>query len=138
MNDNTITIQSTVNAPITHVWECWIEPEHIEQWAFASDDWEARDAENDLHEGGRFKTTMAAKDGSAHFDFAGVYTDIKEHQLIEYDMDDGRHVRTVFTEEDGSITIIQTFEPEDENSLEMQRDGWQAILDSFKKYVEGL
>ncbi len=133
---NLITIQTVVNAPIATVWQCWVEPKHIEGWAFAADDWESRDAENDVREGGRFKTTMAAKDGSASFDFGGVYTAVKEYELIEYDIDDGRHVVVAFSATPDGVKIVQSFDPEAENSEEMQRDGWQAILDNFKKHAE--
>lgn len=136
-NNNPITITTTVNAPIEKVWEYWTSPEHITQWAFASDDWEAPSAENDVRLGGTFKTVMAAKDGSASFDFGGSYTAVTEHELIEYDMDDKRHVKTEFIESDGEVKIVQTFDPEQENSEELQRNGWQAILDNFKKHVDG-
>lgn len=133
-----ITIQSTINAPISLVWECWTQPEHITQWAFASDDWEAPAATNDVRVGGRFSTTMAAKDKSSSFDFTGVYTAVQEHELIEYDMDDGRHVKNTFEQSPEGVKIVTVFDPEHENSLEMQRNGWQAILDNFKNHVEGL
>ncbi len=148
MNGKAITVETVVKAPISKVWECWNQPEHIVKWAFATDDWEAPVAENDLRVGGRFKTTMAAKDKSASFDFGGTYTSVKEHELIEYDMDDGppspggsgrasRHVKVEFTEQPEGVKIVVTFDPEGENSEEMQRSGWQAISDNFKKYVEG-
>lgn len=133
---NAITIETIIHAPAEEVWKHWSKPEHIVQWAFASDDWEAPHAENDLRVGGKFKTAMAAKDGSAGFDFTGTYTNVKEHELIEYEMDDGRHVRVEFTELPEGVKVIESFEPENENPEEMQRSGWQAILDNFKKYVE--
>lgn len=131
-----ITIQSTIEAPIEKVWEFWTRPEHIVNWAFASDDWEAPRAENDVRTGGKFKTVMAAKDKSSSFDFGGIYTDVRGHELIEYDMDDGRHVKIEFTEVPEGVKVVQSFDPENENSEEMQRSGWQAILDNFKKYAE--
>lgn len=131
-----ITIETTVKAPMSKVWEYWNTPSHITKWAFASDDWEAPNAENDLRVGGKFKTTMAAKDGSTSFDFTGVYTVADEHKLIEYDMEDGRHVKIEFEDTPDGVKIIETFDPENENPEEMQRDGWQAILENFKKYVE--
>jgi predicted 3-demethylubiquinone-9 3-methyltransferase (glyoxalase superfamily)/uncharacterized protein YndB with AHSA1/START domain len=132
-----IIVQTVVNAPVEKVWECWNKPEHITGWAFASDDWEAPAAENDLRIGGRFKTTMSAKDKSTGFDFTGVYTSVKEHELIEYDIDDGRHVKVEFTELPGGVQLTEAFEPENTYPREMQRSGWQAILGNFKKYVEG-
>lgn len=136
--NNTITVKTVINAPITKVWECWNKPEHITGWAFASNDWEAPAAENDLREGGRFKTVMAAKDKSSSFDFTGTYTAVKDNELVEYDMDDGRHVKVEFVETPEGVKVTEIFDPENENSLEMQRSGWQAILDNFKKYVESL
>lgn len=134
---NTITVQTLVNAPMEKVWECWNKPEHLTGWAFASDNWEAPAAENDLRIGGKFKTTMAAKDKSASFDFAGVYTNVKKHRLIEYDLGDSRHVKGEFTELlEGVVKIIETFEPENTYPENVQRSGWQAILDNFKKYAE--
>lgn len=134
---NKITVETVVKAPISKVWKYWNKPEHITHWAFASDDWESPVAENDLREGGKFKTTMAAKDRSASFDFTGTYTAIKEHELIEYDMDEAnRHVQVEFSEIPDGVKVTETFDPENENSEEMQRSGWQAILDNFKKYVE--
>lgn len=137
-----ITIEVTINAPIEKVWEFWNEPKHIVNWAFASDTWEAPSADNDLKEGGKFKTVMAAKDGSSKFDFTGVYTLVKECQNVEYDMDKApnedknRHVKIEFLKIDGGTKVVETFDPENENSLDMQKSGWQAILDNFKKYTE--
>ena len=133
---NAITVQTVVNAPMEKVWEYWNKPEHITGWAFASDDWEAPAAENDLRSGGKFKITMAAKDKSASFDFAGVYTNVKNHKVIEYDIADSRHVKVEFTELPEAITIIEMFEPQNTYPEKEQRSGWQAILDNFKKYAE--
>jgi uncharacterized protein YndB with AHSA1/START domain len=138
MDKKAITIQTIVNAPMEKVWQCWNEPEHIKQWAFASDDWEAPSAENDLKVGGKFKTVMAAKDKNSSFDFTGVYTEVKPNELIEYDMTDGRHVKTEFASTPEGVKIIQTFEMETENTEELQRNGWQAILENFKKHTESL
>jgi uncharacterized protein YndB with AHSA1/START domain len=132
----TIIVSTIVKAPITKIWEYWNKPEHIMHWAFASDDWEAPAAENDLRVGGKFKTVMAAKDQSSNFDFTGTYTAVKKNELIEYDMDDGRHVKVQFLPLPDGVQVTETFEPENTNPNEMQRSGWQAILDNFKKYVE--
>src|SRR5688572_20385818 len=133
---NAITVEAVVNAPIERVWDAWTKPEHIVQWAFASDDWEAPMAENDVRVGGTFKTVMAAKDKSSSFDFAGTYTAVKEHALIEYDMADGRHVKVEFNQVPEGVKMTETFDPENENPAEVQRSGWQAILNNFKKYTE--
>ncbi|MES2427738.1 MAG: SRPBCC family protein [Bacteroidota bacterium] len=132
----TITVQATIDAPVEKVWELWNSPEHITKWCQASDDWHAPYAANDLRTGGEFKTTMAAKDGSFSFDFGGVYTDVKENSFIAYRMDDGREVSVTFIKEGDVTQVIETFDPEAINPHEMQRGGWQAILDNFKKYTE--
>lgn len=136
MSKPPITIQTIVSAPLAKVWACWTKPEHIDQWAFASDDWEASAQENNLIVGGRFKTVMGAKDKSASFDFTGTYTAIDEFSRIEYDLDDDRHVKIVFTQLPDGVEVVQTFDPENENPIEMQHDGWQSFLDNFKKHVE--
>ena len=137
MDQKPIIVQTTVAAPIQKVWEYWTAPEHIVGWAFASDDWEARDPENDLRAGGKFKTYMTAKDGSTGFDFTGVYTAVREHERIAYDLDDGRHVEIEFTPSTEGVAIRQTFDPENEFPVEYQQSGWQAFLDNFKQYAEG-
>ncbi len=136
MNKNPITVETVVNAPIAKVWGYWNKPEHITKWAFASDDWESPSSENDLRTGGKFKTKMAAKDGSASFDFEGTYSLVEENKIIEYDMSDGRHVKIEFIEAPEGVKVVETFDPENENTEELQRNGWQAILDNFKKHVE--
>ena len=131
-----ITVTATIQAAVEKVWNLWTSPEHITQWNNASDDWHTPKAENDLRKGGIFNTRMEAKDGSFGFDFSGVYTDIKTNELIAYTMGDGRKVDISFTSEGNTTTVAETFEAENTNSLEMQRGGWQAILDNFKKYTE--
>lgn len=131
-----ITVQTRINAPLSQVWDYWNKSQHITKWAFASDDWEAPSATNDLRIDGKFTTVMAAKDKSASFNFSGTYTAVKEKELIEYDMDDGRHVKVTFETIPEGVKVTETFDPESENPEEMQRAGWQAILDNFKKYVE--
>jgi uncharacterized protein YndB with AHSA1/START domain len=131
-----ITVECTVNAGIDKVWACWNEPEHIMNWCSASEDWHVPAAESDLRVGGTFSTTMAAKDGSFSFDFAGVYTQVVKNELIEYTLNDDRKVKIVFSGRDNEVRITETFEAEDTNPLEMQQGGWQAILDNFKKYAE--
>lgn len=131
-----ITISTTIQAPIETVWACWTQPEHITGWAFASDDWECPSAKQDVREGGEFTTTMAAKDGSVSFDIVGTYSVVEPHKRLVYTMEDDRVVDTAFSEEGGTVKVVQTFDAESENPAEMQRQGWQAILDNFKKYTE--
>lgn len=133
-----IAVQAIIDAPLSTVWNVWNEPEHIRNWAYATEDWHAPYAENDLREGGKFKTTMAAKDGSFSFDFGGTYTTLQDNELIEYTMDDGRTVSISFRALDGGTEVVEIFEAEDDNPEEMQRDGWQAILNNFKRYAESV
>lgn len=136
VNTTKITVETTVNAPVENVWKCWTEPGHITQWCHASEDWHAPYADNDLTVGGNFKTTMAAKDGSFSFDFGGVYTKVEEFKAIEYAMSDGREVQISFSPESNGTKVVETFDAENTHSAEMQRAGWQAILDNFKKHTE--
>jgi len=135
-NKAIITITTTVLAPAEKVWERWTVPEHIIKWNNASDDWHTTHAENDLRIGGKFLSRMEAKDGSFGFDFIGIYDLVKENKLLEYTLGDGRKVIIVFTGISNTTNIVETFEAESENSIEMQRSGWQAILENFKKYAE--
>lgn len=131
-----ISVESTINAPIEKVWQFWSSTEHIKNWTFASSDWHVPAAENDLRKDGKFKTTMAAKDGSFGFDFEGFYTAVETHKLIAYTLNDGRTVTVTFDGDDKQTKVIETFDPETQNSIEMQQNGWQSILDNFKKYTE--
>lgn len=135
-NEMTITVRVSIQASIEKVWEHWNEPKYITQWYNASDDWHAPYAENDLKDGGKFKTTMAAKDGSASFDFEGVYTSIVKNKQIEYAITDGRKVSIKFFAMNNETVVEETFDPEEINSIELQKGGWQAILTNFKKHVE--
>lgn len=132
-----ITVQTKVHAPIAKVWDYWSNPKYITNWCFALDTWHAPRAENDLKVGGKFTTTMAAKDGSMSFDFGGTYTKVDHHKAIEYTMGDGRKVSITFAAHGNEVEITESFDPEKQNPEEMQRQGWQAILDNFKKYTEG-
>lgn len=134
----TITVEVSVNAPIEKVWKLWTSPEHIMQWNNASDDWHTPRAENDLRVGGQFLSRMEAKDGSFGFDFGGVYDDVKINELIAYTLGDGRKVKVTFTGNDNQTLVTEIFEAETTHSIEIQRGGWQSILDNFKKYSEGL
>lgn len=131
-----ITVETLVNAPVEKAWKFFSDPEHITQWAFASDDWHAPYADNDLRKDGKFKTTMAAKDGSFSFDFEGVYTNVVPNKVVEYAMSDGRKVKVDFEADGNSTRIRETFDPETENPIDMQRAGWQAILENYRRHVE--
>lgn len=131
-----ITVENTVNAPVEKVWKLWTAPEHITKWNNASEDWHTTRAENDLRVGGKFLSRMEAKDGSFGFDFEGVYTQVRTNEAIVYTIADGRKVEITFTSASDATKVVETFEAETENPIELQRGGWQAILDSFKKYAE--
>jgi uncharacterized protein YndB with AHSA1/START domain len=131
-----ITVTAQVKAAPEKVWELWTTPQHITKWNNASDDWHSPRSENDLREGGRFTTRMEAKDGSMGFDFGGIYDKVVPYDTIIYTMDDGRRVEVKFMEKDNGTYIEETFEAENTHTEDMQRAGWQAILDNFKKYVE--
>lgn len=133
---NKITIQALINAPIEKVWIYWNTPEHVIKWNNASVDWHTPKAQNDLRKGGKFIYRMEAKDGSIGFDFSGIYEEVISNELISYIMEDGRKVKTIFTKMNIQTEIVTSFDPENENPLELQKTGWQSILDNFKKYAE--
>lgn len=130
-----VTVETTVAAPIGKVWAAYTTPEDIKQWNAASDDWHTTAASVDLRVGGAFSSRMEAKDGSFGFDFAGTYTKIEKHRLIECLFGD-RQSRIVFTETPRGVNVQVTFDTEPSHSLEQQRDGWQAILNNFRRHVE--
>jgi len=136
MNKTKITIAAIISADLKKVWNFYSVPEHITKWNFASDDWHCPKAENDLRVGGKFKSRMEANDGSFGFDFEGVYDEVVVHKKIVYTMPDSRQVITNFENLGDKTNVTTTFDAETENSIELQRTGWQAILDNFKKYVE--
>jgi uncharacterized protein YndB with AHSA1/START domain len=131
-----ISIETTVNAPIAQVWSAWITPEAIKKWNFASDGWHCPDAKVDFRVGGKFNYRMEAKDDSMGFDFEGTFTSIDVPASIEFALDDGRTVRITFSETEQGIRVEEAFEAEDELSAEQQKQGWQSILNNFKKHVE--
>lgn len=135
-NPVTITVEAIVHTPIESVWKYWTEPKHIMQWNNASEDWHTPYAENDLKVGGKFVSRMEAKDGSFGFDFGGVYDEVSMYETISYTMDDGRKVKISFIRQGNDTQIIESFDAEETNSIEMQQAGWQSILDNFKKYAE--
>lgn len=135
-NKTVITIENTINAQVEKVWEYWTKTEHITKWNNASDDWHTPSAENDLRVGGKFISRMEAKDGSMGFDFGGVYDDVRENDYIEYTIGDGRKVKIKFSSNGAATKVVETFEAENTHPIEMQRSGWQSILNNFKSYTE--
>lgn len=133
-----IKIENTIDAKSSKVWEAYNSPNHIIHWNFASDDWHCPSAETDLQPGGKYKARMEAKDGSFGFDFEAIYDEVLPHEKLEYTLLDGRKVVTTFSEENEKTKVVTEFEAENQNPAEMQKEGWQAILDNFKKYVESL
>ncbi len=131
-----VTVEAVVQAPVARVWSYWTEPVHITKWNQASEEWHAPRAENDLRVGGTFVTRMEAKDGSMGFDFGGTYDEVKLHEVISYTLGDGRRVDIKFTAQGDTTKIVQIFDAEGINSVEMQQAGWQAIMDNFKRYAE--
>lgn len=129
-----ISVSVEITAPVDKVWDAYVSPQAINRWNFASDDWQCRDARVDLRVGGTFSSHMEARDGSEGFDFEGIYTNIIQNQIIEYSF--GERSATVHFEEIGSKTVVTVgFDAEDENSVDQQKEGWQAILNNFAKYV---
>uniref|UniRef100_UPI004048A9D6 SRPBCC domain-containing protein n=1 Tax=Yoonia sp. TaxID=2212373 RepID=UPI004048A9D6 len=130
-----ITIETTVNAPLARVWESWTTPADIMAWNAASDDWHTTLSTVDLREGGTFSSRMEARDGSQGFDFHGVYTRVEPMRLIEAMMGE-RALLVEFSQVEGGVSVRETFDAEEENAVEMQKAGWQAILDNFKRHTE--
>ncbi|RYD80199.1 MAG: polyketide cyclase [Sphingobacteriales bacterium] len=133
-----ITVQTSVNADVKKVWDSFNNPDHIVKWNQPSPDWHSVSSKNDLRAGGAFSTRMEAKDGSMGFDFAGIYDVVEENKYIEYTLGDGRKVNVHFSQDGENTKVVESFDPENINPAEMQQAGWQAILDSFKKYTESL
>lgn len=134
--DNILEARQIINADIDKVWLCFTDPLHIVNWCFASEDWQASNAKNDLFSGGKFVTTMSAKDGSNSFDFGGMYENVEDKKILEYVLDDSRRVKVIFTDLGDNVEVTEFFEAEEVNTKDKQVSGWQAILDNFKKYVE--
>jgi uncharacterized protein YndB with AHSA1/START domain len=135
-NKMSLTVETTVNAPIQKVWDYWTKPEYITKWNAASDDWHTPWAENELKVGGKFKARMEARDGSFGFDFEGTYNDVQDQKYLEYTIADGRKVQVSFSSQAEATKVVETFEAEDTHSIEMQKEGWQAIMNNFMKYAE--
>jgi uncharacterized protein YndB with AHSA1/START domain len=132
---NCISISATIAASVQKVWDAYTLPEHITQWNQASADWHCPKASNDLRVGGRLTSRMEARDGSAQFDFGGTYTVVELYKRLAFTMDDERTVDVAFKEEVGQTVVTVVFEAEKENSHELQKQGWQSILNNFKSYV---
>ena len=131
-----ISVETTISAPLEDVWRAWTTVDDILQWNAASDDWHTTDASLDLRVGGTFSSRMEARDGSAGFDFTGIFTRVVPGERIDYSMDDGRVVQIEFVDGKNGVKVRETFEAESTYSIEQQRDGWQAILDRFARHVE--
>lgn len=136
MSDGKIKIDANIAAPKNKVWEFYTQPEHITQWNNADESWHCPNAENDMRVGGKYRARMEAKDGSFGFDFEAVYDEVVPGEKFTYTMPDGREVNVDFEDAGDATNLRVAFDPESQNSLEMQRGGWQAILDNFKKYTE--
>jgi len=134
--DNTITVETTVGVTPAEAWDCWTTPAHICRWNQASTEWYCPSAQNDLRVGGKLTSRMEARDGSAGFDFSGTFTVVEPEKKLAFTLDDGREVSVTFRGEGDSTVITESFEAETMNSPEMQKAGWQAILDNFRDYAE--
>jgi uncharacterized protein YndB with AHSA1/START domain len=133
---SSISVRAKINAPIVKVWKYWTTPEDIVRWNNATDDWHTPRAVNDLRAGGKFSYRMEAKDGSMGFDFGGTYEKITINKEIDYTIGDGRKVKIIFSTLGNKTEVLETFEAEDTNSIEIQRSGWQSILNNFRNYAE--
>ena len=136
MEKTKILVHATISAQKNKVWDYYTHPEHITKWNFATDDWQCPHASNEMHVGGKYSARMEAKDGSFGFDFEAIYDEVVPGERFSYTMPDGRHVKVTFNQVGDKTEVKVSFDAESENSLEMQRGGWQAILDNFKKYTE--
>ena len=131
-----ISVEVIVNKGLDHVWKYWTKPDHILNWNHASDDWHTVRAENELKVGGKFSYRMEAKDGSFGFDFESNYEVVNEKQELTYIMSDGRRATTIFQSKELETKVTITFDPENENPIELQKSGWQSILNNFKTFSE--
>lgn len=136
MTTTKITVEATVEANTQKVWEAWTKPEHITRWNFATDDWHCPTASNDLRVGGKYHARMEAKDGSFGFDFEAVYNEVIDQKKITYTMTDGRVAATTFEDLGSKTKVVIIFDAETENSIELQQQGWQAILNNFARYIK--
>ena len=134
-----LTVTTEINKTINEVWDFFNNPKHIVKWNFAHESWECPSAKNDLKVNGKLEVRMQAKDGSFGFDFVGIYDEVKDNELIKYHIEDGREVEAIFEKlSDNKTKVTENFDPENQNPLDFQKDGWQAILDNFKRYAESV
>ena len=133
---NKITVAATINADVKKVWDYYTNPEHITKWNFADPSWHCPSASNDMRVGGKYSARMEAKDGSFGFDFVTIYDEIVDGEKFTYTMEDGRQASVTFEKDGNKTEVTVIFDPEDQNAIEFQKSGWQAILDNFKKYTE--
>ena len=131
-----ITVSAIIDAPVAKAWDCYTNPDHITNWNFATDDWQCPLASNDLRPGGKYSARMEAKDGSFGFDFEAVYDVVEPHRELTYTMGDGRQATTLFESQGNATKVTTTFDPENQNPADMQQQGWQMILNNYKKYTE--
>lgn len=136
MTSQKISVETTIDAPVERVWKAYTTPGDITRWNFASDDWCCPNVEADLKVGGAYRARMEAKDGSFGFDFEAVYDEVEPYKAITLAMSDGRKARTTFEPTGSGTKVTTVFDAEEENSVEMQRGGWQAILNNFRTYIE--
>lgn len=134
-----LTVTTEVDKTINDVWKFFNDPQHIIKWNFAHESWECPSAKNDLKVGGKLEVRMQAKDGSFGFDLVGIYDEVNENQSLKYHFEDGRNIEVIFEKlSDDTTKVTENFDPENQNPLDFQKDGWQAILDNFKKYSESI
>ncbi len=131
-----ITVSAIIDAPVAKAWDCYTNPDHITNWNFATNDWQCPSASNDLRPGGKYSARMEAKDGSFGFDFEAVYDVVEPHRELTYTMGDGRQATTLFESQGNATKVTTTFDPENQNPADMQQQGWQMILNNYKKYTE--
>ena len=135
MDTQKIKVSTTINTPVEKIWDSYTNPKHIVNWNFADPGWHCPGAENDMRVGGTYKARMEARDGSFDFDFEAVYTEITKGKHFTYEF--GGRIATVQFKDEGNQTLVTvSFDPESENPVDLQKAGWQAILDNFKKYTE--
>ena len=133
-----IEVTALTSARRSTAWHAFTDPTHVVNWNFAGDDWCCPSCTNDVRVGGTWTSRMEARDGSFGFDFASTYTEVVEGEKIHLLMADGRRWEVEFSDEGTGTRITERFDPAAENPEDMQRTGWQMILDRFAAYASGL